>query len=99
MKKLSFVPVALLCAFISVNLQAQTVKLTLDLTKPGVNVSPKLYGLMTEEINHSYDGGLYAELIKNRTFKDNPTAPEFWSLVQQGDAKAAIALVGANPAN
>jgi len=25
--------------------------------------------LMTEEINHSYDGGLYAELIRNRIFK------------------------------
>jgi len=99
MKKLSFVPVALLCAFISVNLQAQTVKLTLDLTKPGVNVSPKLYGLMTEEINHSYDGGLYAELIKNRIFKDNPTTPEGWSMIQEGDAKAAIQLIGANPEN
>ena len=32
-------------------------------------VSPKLYGLMTEEINYSYDGGLYAELVRNRTFK------------------------------
>ena len=29
-----------------------------------------LYGLMTEEINYSYDGGLYAELIRNRIFKD-----------------------------
>jgi len=99
MKKLSFIPVALLCAFISVNLQAQTVKLTLDLTKPGVNVSPKLYGLMTEEINHSYDGGLYAELIRNRIFKDNPTTPEGWSMIQEGDSKAAIQLIGANPEN
>jgi alpha-N-arabinofuranosidase len=44
--------------------------ITLDLTKPGHKVSPMLYGLMTEEINHSYDGGLYAELIQNRSFKD-----------------------------
>ena len=26
------------------------------------------YGLMTEEINYSYEGGLYAELIRNRSF-------------------------------
>src|ERR1041385_8313623 len=32
-------------------------------------VSPMLYGLMTEEINYSYEGGLYGELIRNRTFK------------------------------
>src|ERR1041385_7139027 len=35
------------------------------------NVSPVLYGLMTEEINFSYEGGLYGELIRNRTFKAN----------------------------
>lgn len=32
-------------------------------------VSPMLYGLMTEEINFSYEGGLYGELIRNRSFK------------------------------
>ena len=30
---------------------------------------PLFYGLMTEEINYSYDGGLYGELIQNRIFK------------------------------
>jgi alpha-N-arabinofuranosidase len=35
--------------------------LELDLSEPGAKVSPTFYGLMTEEINHSYDGGLYAE--------------------------------------
>ena len=38
--------------------------------QPGIQISPILYGLMTEEINYSYDGGLYAELIRNRIFKD-----------------------------
>jgi alpha-N-arabinofuranosidase len=41
-------------------------------------VSPMLYGLMTEEINYSYEGGLYGELIRNRTFKTNPTNAVFW---------------------
>ena len=62
---------------------AQTPKLTLDFSKPGATVNPMFYGLMTEEINHSYDGGLYAELIRNRVFKDNPTTPEAWSLVRE----------------
>lgn len=35
-------------------------------------VSPMFYGLMTEEINYCYDGGLYAELIRNRIFKETP---------------------------
>jgi alpha-N-arabinofuranosidase len=43
------------------------------------NVSPTLYGLMTEEINYSYEGGLYAELIANRTFDSAPNEMKFWS--------------------
>jgi len=77
---------------------AQTTKLTLDFTKTGAKVSPMLYGLMTEEINHSYDGGLYAELIRNRIFKDNATTPEGWSLVQKDTtSKASIKLIAADP--
>src|SRR4051812_31795418 len=34
--------------------------------------SPILYGLMTENINYCYDGGLYAEQIRNRNFKEVP---------------------------
>lgn len=37
------------------------------------------HGLMTEEINHSYDGGLYAELLRNRAFRDAPDEPTHWS--------------------
>ena len=76
---------------------AQTPVITLDFTKPGANVSSMLYGLMTEEINHSYDGGLYGELIRNRIFKDNKDTPEGWSLVQDDPAsKAGIQLIGAS---
>ena len=90
-----------LSAFIAVYSNAQTPKLTLDLSKPGLNVSPTLYGLMTEEINHSYDGGLYAELIRNRIFKDNPSKPEGWSLVNEDtiNSKAAIKLMATTQDN
>ena len=78
-------------------LHAQKTSLTLDLSKPGAAVSPMLYGLMTEEINHSYDGGLYGELIRNRIFKDNKTTPEGWSLVKDNAAdSAAIKLMAAS---
>ncbi|HRH48665.1 MAG TPA: alpha-L-arabinofuranosidase C-terminal domain-containing protein [Panacibacter sp.] len=68
---------------------AQQTTLTLDLNKPGADVSPMLYGLMTEEINHSYDGGLYAELIRNRIFKDNKKIPDGWSLIKDNVADTA----------
>lgn len=39
-------------------------------------VSPMLYGLMTEEINYAYEGGIYGELIRNRTFKADAVVPQ-----------------------
>jgi alpha-N-arabinofuranosidase len=54
---------------------------------------------MTEEINYSYDGGLYAELIRNRAFRNNPAGPDNWSLVRDGDAKGDMALDRQNPLN
>src|SRR3954468_22098512 len=96
MKKTYFIVLGAICAFSALKLQAQT-KLTLDLGKPGVTVSPQLYGLMTEEINYSYDGGLYGELIRNRIFKNDRTKPESWSVIENGGAKANIKLVGADP--
>jgi alpha-N-arabinofuranosidase len=59
------------------------------------HVSPLLHGLMTEEINFSYEGGLYGELIRNRTFKANPTNAVYWNAV--GDA--AISLDTNQPLN
>jgi alpha-L-arabinofuranosidase len=41
--------------------------LRIDTATPVASVSPTLYGLMTEEINYSYDGGLYPEMVRNRT--------------------------------
>ena len=56
------------------------------------HVSPTLYGLMTEEINHSYDGGIYAELVRNRAFQNNPDQPEDWRILQNGEARASMEL-------
>jgi alpha-N-arabinofuranosidase len=55
-------------------------------------VSPMLYGLMTEEINHSYEGGLYAELISNNTFQGNWMGVDSWGVVQNGNARVAVAI-------
>src|SRR6202522_4807431 len=66
--------------------------LTIDLGQPKANVSPQLYGLMTEEINYSYDGGLYAELVRNRTFQDRGKVPPSWFLYEEGSATASMAI-------
>jgi alpha-N-arabinofuranosidase len=75
------------------------ISLAIDASKTVAQISPLFYGMMTEEINHSYDGGLYAELVQNRVFKDNATRPVHWSVVQSGGAAATIALDDASPLN
>lgn len=77
----------------------EPVSLVIEAGQPAGRVSPMLYGMMTEEINHSYDGGLYAELVQNRVFKNDAKTPVHWSVVQGGGAAAAIALDTANPLN
>lgn len=72
---------------------------TVDASHSAGSVSPRLYGLMTEEINHSYDGGLYAELIQNRAFQDDASKPVHWSVVNDGESAASISLDPANPLN
>jgi len=49
--------------------------LQIDAGKVTGNVSPMLYGLMTEEINFAYEGGLHAELIRNRSLKADAVVP------------------------
>ena len=67
--------------------------LNIDLGKPLHKVSPMLYGLMTEEINYSYDGGLYAEMVRNRTFsqRDHGGAAH-WFLVEEGHGSGAMGI-------
>ncbi|MFO1487589.1 MAG: alpha-L-arabinofuranosidase C-terminal domain-containing protein [Verrucomicrobiota bacterium] len=70
--------------FLSVSAWAQSnepIVLRIDAGKVAAKVSPQFYGLMTEEINYSYEGGLYGELVRNRTFKANPTNAIYWSTV------------------
>ncbi len=51
----------------------------IDASAPGPHVNPRMYGVFLEEINHGVDGGLYAELIRNRGFEDG-RAPEGYKL-------------------
>jgi alpha-L-arabinofuranosidase len=51
--------------------QAQ-ITIDIDAQQRGPKVSPMLYGIFYEDINHAADGGIYAELIRNRSFEDGP---------------------------
>ena len=69
---------------------AASLKVALD--RPKSPVSSTLYGLMTEEINYSYDGGLYAELIRNRTFRSDWSGILNWFLIEKGTSAAKIGV-------
>ena len=48
------------------------VTIDIDANQRGPRISPTHYGIFFEDINHAADGGLYAELIRNRSFEDGP---------------------------
>jgi alpha-N-arabinofuranosidase len=90
------VSTGVLAATIAPIASAQTAapaQLSIQLDKPLHPVSPMLYGLMTEEINYSYDGGLYAEMVRNRTFQDHGFGGlAHWNLDNKGAARSTIAF-------
>jgi len=72
--------------------------ITIAADKPGITVSPTLYGIFFEEINRAGDGGIYAEMIQNRSFEDDST-PIAWTLVKGAAAEGMIALDKSHPLN
>jgi alpha-N-arabinofuranosidase len=50
-------------------ISAQTTRLTVQVDKPIAEVQPTMWGIFFEDINFAADGGIYAELIKNRSFE------------------------------
>ena len=59
----------LLAAGISLAATAQTHNMTVDVANPAATIQPTMYGVFFEDINFGADGGLYAELVKNRSFE------------------------------
>jgi alpha-L-arabinofuranosidase len=53
-------------------------RLDIDLQHPGAPIQPTMYGIFFEDINYAADGGLYAELVKNRSFEFPQDALQGW---------------------
>lgn len=68
----------LACFSTSIFAQQQNYELVVNVNKVGAKVQPYMYGLFFEDINFGADGGLYAELIKNRSF-DFPQSLMGWT--------------------
>ncbi len=77
---------------------AAQVTIDIDANKRGPRISPTHYGIFFEDINHAADGGLYAELIRNRSFEDGPSygAPadmQAWSTYAVSPSQLTARLV------
>jgi alpha-L-arabinofuranosidase len=83
-----------LCAMATLNAVSGTI--TIDASKPGLNISPLLYGIFFEEINRAGDGGIYAEMVQNRSFED-AAIPLAWTPVKDGGAELTMALDQSQP--
>jgi alpha-L-arabinofuranosidase len=78
---------------------ASAVEIQIKADQVASHVSPMLYGLMTEEINYSYDGGLYGELVRNRNFKENAKDAVHWQLVEERGGVGSTSLDTGQPFN
>lgn len=67
--KRSFLIILLSCIYTGIFAQQHTYDLVINAKKPSAEIQPTMYGLFFEDINFGADGGLYAELIKNRSFE------------------------------
>jgi len=90
MSKRSFTLALLVVLSLPVVLDAQAPSLAIQVDHPTAKVSPTLYGLMTEEINFSYDGGLYPELVRDRTLGMDWQALAHWTLVTRGNSVVKV---------
>jgi alpha-N-arabinofuranosidase len=71
-------------------------RITIDVSKPGAAISPTMNGIFFEDINFGADGGLYAELVKNRSF-EFPEPLMGWSKLQRQGAEGTLLVRDDDP--
>lgn len=83
--------------------RTQPAVLRIDLRQTGKPISTNLIGVFFEDINYAADGGLYAELVQNRSFEYQPTArPDWtaltaWETVRRRGADGTVLVADAFP--
>src|ERR1044071_23019 len=77
--------------FLSVAGAAQAATLTVSVDRPGAAINPAMWGAFFEDINFGADGGLYAELVKNRGF-EFPEPLMGWSKISPSSARGELSV-------
>lgn len=90
--------VATSVASVAFVLSTPAATLTVSADQPGAKINPAMWGIFFEDINLGADGGLYAELVKNRSF-EFPEAMMGWSKLSPSKARGSLAISDENPFN
>lgn len=111
MRTIAIVPLALLSLYTCLMAADQPEnEITVHVDQPTVTLPNELYGLFYEDINYSCDGGLYAELVENRSFEYYPVpgwnplseklTPLFaWEKVEAGGGRCELLVEDTEPLN
>lgn len=94
----SLVPISALIIALCCTTWADSASMRINLDQTGVTVSPRLYGIFFEDINRCGDGGLYAEMLINRSFEDY-NLPIGWTALNEGGSQAALLVAKDHPLN
>ena len=86
-------------------LAAEPASLTIHVDRPGIKISPTLYGIFFEEINRAGEGGLYGQLLQNGSFEDDrmkdrtsPATISAWKLIRN-HCDATMTIDDSHPLN
>ena len=72
-----------------INAQTATNTIDVNTSKLGASIQPTMYGIFFEDINFAADGGLYAELIRNRSFEDSSNY-DYWTKEAPSGTRVSI---------
>lgn len=75
---------------------SEPARLEVDAGRPGHAIAPTLWGIFFEDINLSADGGIYPELVRNRSFEDSEK-PDHWTLAKHDGATAGMSIDTRSP--
>jgi len=92
-KKYTFSIAIIVGFFMSATGFAQKIQpIVIKADKPIANIQPTMWGIFFEDINAAADGGIYAELVKNRSFEFFSPFMS-WKIQKQDSAAGSILVI------
>ena len=87
-----------LAVALSLSASARAVTILIQADQPGADINPAMWGIFFEDINFGADGGLCAELVKNRSF-EFPDPLTGWSRISPSLARGRLSIRDDSPFN